>query len=527
MSEQRTIRVFVRLRPVMDDGTHRFLAAKNIIDVKNGPTPHVKWQWNRDTVSYYDIFGTTKVHNYSCARVFGPHEDTSAVYAECVRSLVDDLTSKGLDGCLCAYGQTNSGKTYTVFGLPGMPGILPRAVTQIFDYVRTMSKTAVAMLRLSMIEVYNESVRDLLVDGTPALQLQDHPTLPYCATNASEHAVASLDDVLKLIRVGEALRATNLNNVHEHASRSHCVVKLIFEYKDEGVARSASLHIVDLAGSETNYLVITEPSMVVAEQQAQETVAMRALSSGQNHKREVTARNVEGSNIRKSLLALVRCITLNARKNIVASGPTHIPYRDSKLTRILRHAVCGSCRTTIICTADPTEDKETLNTLRFASISQEVKLRMQDRGEGCAPILDCYEEQIRTLEEELVLRNVLHNEELNDAEQQVNEERSKSALAVSKLALEQKQLQDQYEGLRRCLLTANGVARINERGDSVSMPRAPKRRHSHPSCRFDADGDDRAKVIVPPPPPDFNPLHKDVIPKMLARKERDAIEREE
>jgi len=512
MTETSTITGLVRLRPVLDNSEHKFILSRSQIDVKGPSAPHVKWKWTKDSVVYvnHSVGTTDKLHTFPCARVFGPHDSTETIFEESVRPLVDSLLVRGTDACVCAYGQTNSGKTYTVFGTKESPGVLPRTVSHIFEHIDRMPSDAVALMRVSFFEVYNEQVRDLLRNNIPALVLQDHPDFPYTITNASEHIVQSLEDVMALLEVGEQRRMTGANDVHEHASRSHCIVRLVFETR----GRSASLMIVDLAGSETNYLSLTDPSLVLEERRDQQQIANRIVATPERQ-RVIQARNTEGGNIRRSLLALIRCVTINAEGKGGRMGK-HVPYRDSKLTRILRHALCGVCNTTLICTADPTEDKETLNTLRFATMAKKVMIKAQPKTANHDTLLDHYEEQMRAIEEELVVRGMQHREDLLDAQRAFVDERLGSLQQIDKAKQEKQQLAMQYETLRRCILTA-GSGKV-----PIALPKAPRRRHSLPQPKMNPP-----PSVVKAALPAFHEQHKHLVSVILKREEDQAVQREE
>uniref|UniRef100_A0A0E0KTB2 Kinesin-like protein n=1 Tax=Oryza punctata TaxID=4537 RepID=A0A0E0KTB2_ORYPU len=244
-----------------------------------------------------------------------------------------------------AYGQTSSGKTYT------MTGITEYTVADIYDYIGKHEERAF-VLKFSAIEIYNEVVRDLLTAENIPLRLWDDAEKGTYVENLAEVVLRDWDHLKELISVCEAQRKTGETYLNENSSRSHQILKLTIESsareflgKDKSTTLVASVNFVDLAGSER---------------------ASQALSAG--------ARLKEGCHINRSLLTLG---TVIRKLSKVRNG--HIPYRDSKLTRILQPSLGGNARTAIICTMSPARShmEQSRNTLLFASCAKEVVTNAQ------------------------------------------------------------------------------------------------------------------------------------------------------
>lgn len=279
--------------------------------------------------------------NFDFDHVFTPPCDNGTVYSNIASGLVKSAVD-GFNGVIFAYGQTSSGKTHTMLGTDSDQGITPRAVQDVFRHV-TDSEDREFLLRVSYIEIYNEVIKDLLCPGQDNLKIHEDFT-GRVFVDAREEVVMSAEDVLLVMKQGEEQRTFGATNMNERSSRSHTIFTVIIESRlradlkstDDGVAVCVStLSLVDLAGSE------------------------RVSHTGAEG-----VRLKEGGHINKSLLTLGTVI------NKLTEGATgHIPYRDSKLTRILQPALGGNARTSIICAVTPAEMhiEETLSTLKFAS----------------------------------------------------------------------------------------------------------------------------------------------------------------
>ena len=286
---------------------------------------------------------------HSFDHVFGPEADARAVYDAAAARLVPGVVG-GTSCTLIAYGQTSSGKTTTMLGLAGL------AFEDAFARVALAARESPARafsLRASCIEVYNEQCHDLLT-GRTGLRLFDRRAASGAAERASathcgevivedlsSWAVASADEALELLHAAESRRAVGSTAANDRSSRSHLVYSLRVESwpadGTEGVVRAASLQLVDLAGSERAH-----------------THAAESLGA-------------EGAHINKSLLTLGLVVSrlADASSSSGRGGPCHVPYRDSKLTRLLQSSLSGGSTTAIICTISPATGavEESLNTV--------------------------------------------------------------------------------------------------------------------------------------------------------------------
>ncbi|KAJ6418546.1 hypothetical protein OIU84_001829 [Salix udensis] len=272
-------------------------------------------------------------------KVFGPSSVTEAVYEDGVKNVALSALM-GINATIFAYGQTSSGKTYT------MRGITEKAVNDIYQHILNSPERDFT-IRISGLEIYNENVRDLLnSESGRNLKLLDDPEKGTVVEKLVEETASNDQHLRHLIGICEAQRQVGETALNDTSSRSHQIIRLTIEStlrENSDCVRSfvASLNLVDLAGSER---------------------ASQTHADG--------ARLREGCHINLSLMTLTTVI----RKLSVGKRSGHIPYRDSKLTRILQHSLGGNARTAIICTLSPalSHFEQSRNTLYFATRAKEV-----------------------------------------------------------------------------------------------------------------------------------------------------------
>ncbi|KAM7475075.1 hypothetical protein LguiB_022318 [Lonicera macranthoides] len=276
---------------------------------------------------------------YTFDRVFSGDCSTRLLYEQGAKEIALSVLS-GINSSIFAYGQTSSGKTYT------MIGITEYAVADIYDYIHMHNERAF-VLKFSAMEIYNEAIRDLLsIDNTP-LRLLDDSLKGIIAEKLTQETLRDWSHLKELLSICKAQRKVGETSLNETSSRSHQILRLTIESsarefsgKDKAATLAASVNFVDLAGSER---------------------ASQALSAGQRLK--------EGCHINRSLLTLGTVI-----RKLSKGGQGHVNYRDSKLTRILQPSLGGNARTAIICTLSPLRShvEQSRNTLLFGSCAKEV-----------------------------------------------------------------------------------------------------------------------------------------------------------
>ncbi|XP_062861525.1 kinesin heavy chain [Trichomycterus rosablanca] len=282
---------------------------------------------------------------YIFDRVLPPNTNQELVYDSCAKQIVNDVLG-GYNGTIFAYGQTSSGKTHTMEGNlhdPEHKGIIPRISQDIFDHIYSMDENLEFHIKVSYFEIYLDKIRDLLdVSKTNLAVHEDKNRVPY-VKGCTERFVSSPEEVMDVIDEGKANRHVAVTNMNEHSSRSHSI--FLINIKQENVETekklSGKLYLVDLAGSE----------------KVSKTGAEGAVLD-------------EAKNINKSLSALGNVISALAE-----GTKTHVPYRDSKMTRILQDSLGGNCRTTIIICCSPSvfNEAETKSTLMFGQRAKTIK----------------------------------------------------------------------------------------------------------------------------------------------------------
>ncbi|XP_051123669.1 kinesin-like protein KIN-7N isoform X2 [Andrographis paniculata] len=285
--------------------------------------------------------------SFAFDHVFDQECSNETVYDRMIKGITDAAV-EGFNGTAFAYGQTSSGKTFTMNGSENNPGIIPRAVKDIFGKIQEATDREF-LIRVSYMEIYNEDINDLFALENQKLQIHESLERGVFVAGLREEIVNNADQVLNLIQLGEANRHFGETNMNARSSRSHTVFRMVIESKakynksslDDAI-RVSVLNLVDLAGSE------------------------RVAKTGAGG-----VRLKEGKHINKSLMILGNVI------NKLSEGGKqrgHIPYRDSKLTRILQPALGGNAKTSIICTVAPEEIhiEESKGTLQFASRAKRI-----------------------------------------------------------------------------------------------------------------------------------------------------------
>ncbi|NXT03159.1 KIF27 protein, partial [Jacana jacana] len=400
------------------------------------------------------IIGKDRVFTFDF--VFGKNSAQEEVYTLCIKPLVLSLT-EGYNATVFAYGQTGSGKTYTIGGghiasvAEDERGIIPRAIQELFQHISENRNTDFHV-KVSYIEVYKEELRDLLELETSVkeLHIREDEKGNTVIVGAKEFQVECADEVMSLLESGNAARHTGTTQMNEHSSRSHAIFTISIcqkqsteSQKNTDAAQDSSwkpvqmiaskFHFVDLAGSER---------------------VTKTGNTGERFK--------ESIQINSGLLALGNVISALGdpkRKSI------HIPYRDAKITRILKDSLGGNAKTVMItCISPSTLDfDESLNSLKYANRAKNIRNK---------PVVNYNPDQDRIDEMELeirLLREALQNQQVgNQCSHDLNQERSR----ISSLEKQLTQLQVQYFSYRNCVDEAYPF--LVDLNDDVSLKRSQR-----------------------------------------------------
>jgi kinesin family member 18/19 len=284
-------------------------------------------------------------------RIFDENASQGDVYEGTTKNLLDSVLD-GYNATVFAYGATGCGKTHTITGTAQQPGIIFLTMQELFEKINDRSDEKVTEISLSYLEIYNETIRDLLVPGgsKQGLMLREDANQGVTVPGLTSHHPKDVQEVMDMIVQGNEWRTVSPTAANAVSSRSHAVLQINLAIKDRNADINephtmATLSIIDLAGSER---------------------ASATKNRGE--------RLLEGANINKSLLALGGCINAlcDPRKK------NHVPYRNSKLTRLLKFSLGGNCKTVMIVCVSPSSEHfdETQNTLRYANRAKNIQTKV-------------------------------------------------------------------------------------------------------------------------------------------------------
>lgn len=253
---------------------------------------------------------------------------------------------EGFNGTILTYGQTSSGKTFTMEGVVGdgeLEGIIPRTIKDTFEFIRNTTENIEFTVKISMVEIYMERIKDIIDPSRKDLNIREDKAKGIYIEDLSEHYVGCEEEVLDLIKIGSENRTVGETKMNAVSSRSHSIFAMTIHQNNmtTNVAKTGKLFLVDLAGSEK--VSKTEATGLLLEQ---------------------------AKKINCSLTTLGMVIN-----NLTDGKSTHVPYRDSKLTRALQESLGGNAKTCLIITCSPSifNHHETLSTLRFGERAKKIK----------------------------------------------------------------------------------------------------------------------------------------------------------
>ncbi|CAO2604047.1 Kinesin-like protein KIF3C [Lemmus lemmus] len=314
--------------------------------------------------------------------VYDASSKQADLYDETVRPLIDSVL-QGFNGTVFAYGQTGTGKTYTMQGTwvePELRGVIPNAFEHIFTHI-SRSQNQQYLVRASYLEIYQEEIRDLLSkEPGKRLELKENPETGVYIKDLSSFVTKNVKEIEHVMNLGNQTRAVGSTHMNEVSSRSHAIFVITVECSERGSdgqdhIRVGKLNLVDLAGSERQN---------------------KAGGSGERPK--------EASKINLSLSALGNVIAA-----LAGNRSTHIPYRDSKLTRLLQDSLGGNAKTIMVATLGPASHSydESLSTLRFANRAKNIKNKPRVNEDPKDTLLREFQEEIARLKAQLEKKGML------------------------------------------------------------------------------------------------------------------------
>ena len=434
--------------------------------------------------------------------VFSPHDGNARVYDNAAKRLVRRVM-EGYNGTVFAYGMTGTGKTFSMQGTANQPGTIPLAITDIFSYIRE-NPVREFLLRVSYLEIYNEKIFDLLNQSTPGTQqedikLREDSKRGVYASPLKEEIVQSPNQLLRVISRGDQARRTGSTQFNARSSRSHAVVQIVVESRERVSSQGGS---PEKDARRSNKIL---PGGVLVS-----TLSLIDLA-GSEKAAENKERRTEGSHINKSLLTLGTVIARltgdeekedGAKPGDKGKSATHLPYRDSKLTRLLQPALSGNSLVSILCTiqlssattsasSTSAHTGETLNTLKFASraknniVSHAKKNESNTSGDpNSRALLDRYRNEIQELRAQLEAQSKAQAKAKEEAEEDdeylydrrkeeelERQERTRHEEQMLEMQLARTALKERIGHLNRLILSSKSLG-VNSSGrfSSASMP---------------------------------------------------------
>ena len=310
--------------------------------------------------------------------VFDKFESQKQIFNNTTKFLIDGIIN-GFNATVFAYGATGSGKTYTMLGNEENEGIMPLTLKELFTKIKNYPNR-IYKIKLCYLEIYNENIKDLLLNGNDNLDLREDPNKGIIINNITEIEVKSAEHILSILKMGNKNRTTESTNANETSSRSHAILQILVSYKERnsGITyeiKFGKLSLIDLAGSER-------------------------ASMTQNQ----GIRLFEGANINRSLLSLGNCIKALCEQNEKSNKKVYVPFRDSKLTRLLKDSLGGNSRTVMIATISPfiKSFDDTYNTLMFANKAKNIKTFVKRNVLSAKYYIENYVNIIKGLQEKII-----------------------------------------------------------------------------------------------------------------------------
>ncbi|XP_010358286.1 kinesin-like protein KIF3A isoform X8 [Rhinopithecus roxellana] len=362
----------------------------------------------KQAVSVDEMRGTITVHKtdssneppktFTFDTVFGPESKQLDVYNLTARPIIDSVL-EGYNGTIFAYGQTGTGKTFTMEGVRAVPelrGIIPNSFAHIFGHIAKAEGDTRFLVRVSYLEIYNEEVRDLLgKDQTQRLEVKERPDVGVYIKDLSAYVVNNADDMDRIMTLGHKNRSVGATNMNEHSSRSHAIFTITIECSEKGIdgnmhVRMGKLHLVDLAGSERQ---------------------AKTGATGQRLK--------EATKINLSLSTLGNVISA-----LVDGKSTHVPYRNSKLTRLLQDSLGGNSKTMMCANIGPADYNydETISTLRYANRAKNIKNKARINEDPKDALLRQFQKEIEELKKKLEEGEEISGSDISGSEEDDDEE---------------------------------------------------------------------------------------------------------
>lgn len=403
---KEAVKVAVRLRPMND--VEKKQGFSKVVEIDRGSAQvYIKNPQNQTLTFTFDFSF--------------PEDSTQEEIYDATASPIVSGVLEGFNGTIFAYGQTGTGKTFSMDGKQNgeLRGIMPRAFDHIFEYIAANAATHEFLVTVQYVEIYNDEIRDLLASthDTP-LRIREDPNNGVYVQGVAIHKVKDVDDLHNLLKLGKKNRVVRKTNMNAESSRSHSIftitVETLTKIDGQNHVKKARLNLVDLAGSE------------------------RAAKTGQDG-----IGFIEGVNINFELMILGNCISALTSRSV-----THVPYRDSKLTMMLRDSLGGNARTMMIAAIGPADYNfsETMSTLRYAERAKKIENRPKVNMDPKDAIILKLKDELAELQQKLSQKDQLNaqmgasDDVIAAMEEKLKEQRAELAKASSSAQKEREEL---------------------------------------------------------------------------------------
>ena len=392
--KSQNVKVFIRFRPSNElensllQNNYGWLVPKFISEKQLGIFTKNSYEYN---VPNTEI---PKNYIFSYDKVFSPNSNQTEIYTNVGKRIVDDIMA-GYNGTIFAYGQSGSGKTYTMYGKDiydeNTKGIIPRVVEEIFKRVEKSDNSIDFQFKLSVMEIYKEVMYDLFTHGNN-LKIIENKEKGVYIENLSEVYLSSVEEFFNYVDLSQKNRKVAETKLNHNSSRSHCIMilEVIQNYKKEKIIKKGILNLVDLAGSE-----------------------------------KVSKTGAVGETLEEAKKINLSLSTLGNVIHALTQGMGHIPFRDSKLTRILKESLGGNYKTYLIVTCSPHSYNldEIISSLLFAKrvkcIKNKYKINIKYSYDELQNLVDKLNDKLLLANEKI--RKLVNGEKIN-----INEEENKN-----------------------------------------------------------------------------------------------------
>uniref|UniRef100_A0A8R1DGN2 Kinesin-like protein n=1 Tax=Caenorhabditis japonica TaxID=281687 RepID=A0A8R1DGN2_CAEJA len=388
-SKQETVKVIVRCRP---------LSAQ---EKENGHSKIVHMRTQVGQIELRNPKDHEDTKDFTFDAIYDENSTQSDLYEETFRDLVDSVLN-GYNATIFAYGQTGTGKTHTMEGKsddPQQRGVIYKCIEHIFEHMAASHNQEEYLVRASYLEIYQEEIRDLLeAESNKKLEIKERPDGGVYVKDLTSRLTRSIAEIQDVMIRGNAHRSVGRTNMNEHSSRSHAIFMITVECSRIGADGESHitvgrLNLVDLAGSERQ---------------------SKTGATGDRFK--------EATKINLSLSALGNVI-----KALVDAKSAHVPYRDSKLTRLLQDSLGGNSKTVMVACIGPASYnyEETIGTLRYANRAKNIKNKPKINEDPKDALIREFQEEIENLKKKLAERKLRSGGKTANSQSYYDAEREK------------------------------------------------------------------------------------------------------